>query len=51
MAFGLMTLPILLIAYFVYQQYDSNDPEGRVTNVKVSGFHLSSFHCFNYLTK
>jgi hypothetical protein len=32
----LFTLPLLLLSYYVYQQYDTNDPEGRVTSVKVS---------------
>ena len=38
MAFGLIVLPLFLLSYYVYQQYEYNDPEGRVVNVKVGTF-------------
>ena len=36
MAAALLSVPLFLAAYLVYQQYDYNDPEGRVASVKVS---------------
>jgi hypothetical protein len=36
MAFGLLGIPLLLLSYYIYWQLDGNDPEGRVTNTKVS---------------
>jgi hypothetical protein len=36
MAIGFLSIPLLLLSYYIYWQLDSNDPEGRVTNAKVS---------------
>ena len=40
MSFQLLGLPLLLLSYYIYQQFDSNDPEGRVTNAKVSDLKI-----------
>ena len=40
MSFQLLGFPLLLLSYYIYQQLDSNDPEGRVTNAKVSDLKI-----------
>ena len=43
MSFQLLGLPLLLLSYYIYQQLDSNDPEGRVTNAKVSDPNMEDY--------
>ena len=40
MAFGVYA-SILLLSYYIYQQYEYNNPEGRVTSTKVIFFRFS----------
>jgi hypothetical protein len=47
MAFGLIVFPLFLLSYYVYQQYEYYDPEGRVVNVKVGTLTYWSSPTYN----
>ena len=43
MAIGFLSIPLLLLSFYIYWQLYSNDPEGRVTNAKVSDPNMEDY--------